>query len=102
MNKRKVFSMIILETIFLALIATPIGVLLSFWTIQYYGYHGIDLSAVATGLESLGMGSRIFTELPLPMYINITIMTLVVALLSAVIPARKALKIKPAEAVKAI
>ncbi len=102
MNKRKVFSMIILETIFLALIATPIGVLLSFWTIQYYGNNGIDLSVVATGLESLGMGSRIFTKLPLPMYINITLMTLVVALLSAVIPARKALKLKPAEAVKAI
>ncbi len=102
MNKRKVFSMIILETIFLACIATPIGILLSYWTIQYYGNYGIDLSIVAKGLESLGMGSRIFTKLPLSMYINITLMTLVVALLSAIIPARKALKLKPAEAVKAI
>ena len=100
MNKRKVFSMILLETLFLTLIATPIGMLLSFWSINYFGKKGIDLSSVAQGLESLGIGSRIYTELPTDLYITITLMTLLVALLSAIIPARRALKLNPAEAVK--
>lgn len=102
MNKRNVFSMIMIETIFLALIATPIGMLLSFWSIKYFGKYGIDLSSVATGLESLGIGSKIFTYLPVTMYFNITLMTLAVAFISAIIPARKALKLKPAEAIKLI
>jgi ABC-type lipoprotein release transport system permease subunit len=102
MNKRKIFSMILLETIFLALIATPLGILLSYWSISYFGKYGIDLSAVAKGLESLGVGARIYTELPGHLYINITIMTLIVALFSAIFPARRALKLKPAEAVKAL
>ena len=100
MNKRKVFSMIIMETLFLALIATPIGMLLSLWTITHFEKYGIDLSSVATGLESLGIGSRIYTHLPKQLYFTITLMTLVVALISAIIPARRALKLNPAEAVK--
>lgn len=100
MNKRIVFSMILLETLFLTLIATPIGMLLSYWSINYFGKKGIDLSSVAEGLESLGIGSRIYTELPTDLYISITVMTLLVALLSAIIPARRALKLNPAEAVK--
>ena len=102
MNKKKVFTMIIVETLFLALIATPLGILLSVWTIEYFGVHGINLSAVAKGLESLGMGARVFTQLPFSMYFDITLMTLIVALISAIIPARRALKLNPAEAVKAM
>lgn len=102
MDKRKVFTMIILETLFLAFIAALLGVLLSIWTIEYFGRNGINLSAVAKGLESLGMGARVFTKLPFAMYVDITLMTLSVALIAAVIPARRALKLNPAEAVKAI
>jgi ABC-type lipoprotein release transport system permease subunit len=100
MNKRKVFSMILMETIFLAMIATPVGMLLSYWSISYFGKKGIDLASVAQGLESLGIGSRIYTELPVDLYFMITLMTLLVALISAIIPARRALKLNPAEAVK--
>ncbi len=102
MNKKRVFAMILLETCFLVLIATPAGIMLAFLTIRYFGEHGIDLSVVAKGLESLGMGARVFTSLPATMYVDITLMTLAVALLSAIVPARRALKLNPAEAVKPI
>ena len=102
MDRRKVFAMIILETLFLALIAAPMGVILSLWTIEHFGTHGIDLSAVGKGLESFGMGSRVHTKLPSVLYLNITLMTLAVTLIAAVVPARRAVKLNPAEAVKAI
>lgn len=102
MDKRKVFTMIILETLFLAIVAAPIGILLSFWAIEYFGVHGIDLSAVAQGLESWGMGAKVFTKLPVSLYLDITVMTLLVALIAAIIPARKALKLNPAEAIKSM
>ena len=102
MDRRKVFAMIMLETLFLALVAAPLGVLLSIWGIAYFGMHGIDLSSVGKGLESFGMASKVYTKLPASLYLNITLMTLVVALIAAVVPARRALKMNPAEAVKAI
>ena len=102
MNKKKTFFMIMIETIFLTLVATPIGLLLSYLFISYYGKHGIDLSVVAEGLESLGVGAIIYTYLPNSLYFNITIMIVFVAFLSSILPARRALKLDPAEAVKSI
>ena len=100
MNKKRLFVMISIETLFIAIIATPIGMLLSFWTINYFELHGIDLSSVAKGLESLGIGSRIYTYLPTNLYFTITAMTLVVAFIASIFPARRALKLRPSEAIR--
>ncbi len=102
MNKKRLFAMISIETIFIVLIATPIGMALAVLTINYFSVHGIDLSAVASGLESLGIGSRIFTYLPQDKYIQITIMTLIVAFVASIFPARRALKLQPAEAIRSL
>ena len=102
MNKSRIFSMITLETLFISALATPIGMLLSFWTISYFGEVGIDLSIVAKGLESLGIGTRIYTFLPRQLYINITFLSLLVTFVSALFPARRALKLNPVEAIKAL
>ena len=102
MNKSRIFSMITLETLFISALATPIGMLLSFWTISYFGEVGIDLSVVAKGLESLGIGTRIYTFLPRQLYINITFLSLLVTFVSALFPARRALKLNPVEAIKAL
>jgi len=100
MNKKRLFSMISIETVFIAMIATPIGMLLSYWSISYFNKYGIDLSAVAEGLENLGIGSRIYTYLPNNLYISITAMTLTVSFLSSIFPARRALKLQPSEAIR--
>jgi len=100
LNKKKLFTMISIETIFIALIAAPIGMLLSYWTITYFSIHGIDFSSVASGLENLGIGSVIYTYLPADLYASITAMTLVVAFIASIFPARRALKLRPSEAIR--
>ena len=102
LNKKRLFAMISLETLFIAIVATPIGMLLSYGSIEYFNKHGIDLSAVAAGLENLGIGSRIYTYLPTDLYVSITAMTLVVAFLASIFPARRALKLQPAEAIRSL
>ena len=102
LNKRKVFSMVVFETLFISLVAAPIGIFLSYSFISYFGIHGIDLSSVGEGLEELGIGTRVFTKLSLNNYINVTILTLVVTFFSSLIPSRRALKLNPAEAVRAL
>ena len=100
LNKKRLFTMISLETIFIVIIATPIGMLLSYWSISYFQKYGIDLSSVAEGLENLGIGSRIYTYLPKELYIQITAMTLLVAFLASIFPAKRALKLQPSEAIR--
>ena len=102
LNKRKVLSMVVFETLFISLVAAPIGIFLSYSFISYFGIHGIDLSSVGEGLEELGIGTRVFTKLSLNNYINVTILTLVVTFFSSLIPSRRALKLNPAEAVRAL
>ena len=102
MNKMKLFTMIVFETIFLSSIAVPVGMLLSYFFIQYFSHKGIDLSSAAEGLESLGIGAIIYPYLPGHFYFTITLMTVVVAFLSSLIPAKKALSLNPAEAVRSL
>ncbi len=102
MRKKKVFAMITFETVFLTMLAAPLGLLLSYLSIEYYSTHGIDLSMFSSGLESLGIGAIMYTYLPGNMYINVTLLTLLVAFISSLFPARRALKLNPAEAIKSL
>ncbi len=102
MNKTKVFFMIVLETVFISMVGGPIGVLLGYITVTYFGSAGIDLSVVGKGLESFGISTMIYTNLEPRFYIDVTVMVIVAAILSSIYPARKALQLKPAEAVRAI
>ena len=100
LNKTKIFLMILFETIFISFISLPVGIVLSYLMISYYGRAGIDLSIVSQGLESFGMNSMVYTHLPSDYYFKITILTLFVTLVSSLFPARRALKLDPAEAVR--
>ena len=55
---KKVFFMVVFETLFISLVAAPIGIFLSYSFISYFGIHGIDLSSVGKGLEELGIGNQ--------------------------------------------
>ncbi|MCB0738053.1 MAG: ABC transporter permease [Bacteroidetes bacterium] len=102
MNKTKVFTMIMLETIMLSLIGGITGVALGYLTVSHFGNVGIDLSALEKGMESFGMSTMVYTEIPITDLVKITIIVFVVSLLAAIIPGRRAMKLKPAEAVRAI
>lgn len=102
MNKQKVFIMIMLETCFLAAIGGPSGIFLAYRTIEYFHLKGIDLSEFAKGLESVDIGAIIYTELDSTYYWDIGILVMLTALIASIYPSIKALKLKPAEAVRAI
>lgn len=102
LNKKNVFSMIIFETLFITLVAAPLGISLSYFMISYFGTNGINLSVVGEGLENFGIGTRVYTALPTRHYVNISILTLFVTFVSSLFPARRALKLDPAEAVRAL
>lgn len=100
MKRRRVFSMIIIETITLSLVGGIAGMILASISIAYFGVTGIDLSAFAAGMSEWGLGSILYPTLPVYFYISITIMILFTAVLSAVYPALKAIRLKPAAAIR--
>lgn len=100
MNKRKVFVMIMLETIFLALIGTFFGILFSVLTVHFTGQHGINFAAFAQGYESFGFSALVFPKLYLDFYIGMTALVIITAIISSIYPARKALRFNPAAAIR--
>jgi putative ABC transport system permease protein len=102
MTKKRIFIMIMLETIFLALIGALIGEILSMLSIAHFGTVGIDLSSVAEGMEAVGYGSITYPMLEGYRYIQITLLVIVTGILASVYPALKALKLHPAEAIRSI
>ncbi len=99
-NKSKLFLMIITETIFLALISTPIGMFVAYQTIEYFGRNGLNFTSVAEGLEYFGVGATFYTELDPSYYFWISLMTIFTALIAAIFPSRKAIQTKPIEAIR--
>jgi len=101
MNRRRVFYMIMLETLFLTLIGAFVGVVISVTVITLTGQHGINFSGWAEGMESWGYSAHIYPALYLSFYIGMTLLVIVTGMVSSVFPARKALKLNPAEAIRA-
>ncbi|MGK7397898.1 MAG: ABC transporter permease [Candidatus Cyclobacteriaceae bacterium M3_2C_046] len=98
MKKTRVFFMIILETIMISLVGGPIGLLLGFVTIKIFHQTGLDLSDYSQGLEKLGYDSVLYPGLELKYYLIIALGVIVTAILAAIYPAIKAIKLKPVEA----
>lgn len=100
MNKFRVFAMIMWETIFLSFTGGIFGMLFSLGFISYFKTYGMDLSAVAEGMNSMGFSAIIYPEAPFSFYIEVSAMIIITAILASIYPALKALKLHPAEAVR--
>jgi len=100
MNKFRVFVMIMWETVFLSVTGGIVGMLFSLGFISYFKTYGLNLSAVAKGMNSLGFSSIIYPEAPFSFYIEVSLMIIITAILASIYPALKALKLHPTEAVR--
>ena len=100
MNKKRVFSMIMLESIFLSLIGGVFGMIFSSGVIKLTSRSGIDLSSYAESFEEMGYTSHIFPEIDNEFFAVVAIMIIITGILSAIYPAIKALKLNPADAIR--
>jgi ABC-type lipoprotein release transport system permease subunit len=102
MKRLQVFSMILVETLFLTMIAAPVGLFLGYLTVSYYGSKGIDLSAYSKGMEKFGMSDQVYLSLDFSSFIMVTIAVAITATLAALYPAIKATRLKPIEAMRTV
>ena len=100
MNKVRLFSLIVLETILLVMTGVPFGLLLSYSAIKFFAKHGINLGYYGKGLESFGMSHIIRPHVSMSQYAEILVLVFITAVIASLFPARKAVKIDPAESIK--
>ena len=101
MNRMRIFTMIFLETVLLVLIASPVGLVLAYVTIQYLGEVGMDLSRLyQEGYAAYGFQSFIYPKLETIYYVRIMVMVVVTALLASIYPAFTAIRLNPVTAIR--
>lgn len=100
-SKIRLFTMVLLETIFLTVAGAPVGLFAGWLIILWLGKHGIDFSAMAgETMSRFGYAQIIYPELPLHSVVYTLILVGITALFSAIIPAMRVLRLKPAEAIR--
>lgn len=100
MNKVKVFSMIVTETVLLSLAGGVGGMVLGFLTIKLLYQTGINLSLFSEGLSGWGFKELVHPELETRVYLLITVTVILTAILASFYPAIRALSLNPSEAIR--
>jgi ABC-type lipoprotein release transport system permease subunit len=100
MNKKKVFSMIMLESVFMSIIGGVIGMIISELVILLTSSEGINFSQYAEGFEALGYSAHIYPQIDPMFFAEVVALIIITGVLSSVYPARKALKLDPADAIR--
>jgi len=100
MNKIRIFSMVVLESVLLSLVGGIVGIIIGYFFARWKSVDPIDLSAWAAGYEQLGYDAYVYLSLEPIMLVNITIMVICTGVIAALYPAYKALKNDPADALR--
>ncbi len=101
MSKLRVFMMIILESVILTLTGAAAGIMLAYLTINYYGTHGLDLTAVGGDtMKEWGYDAIVYPFVTPEEYFSVTLLVAATAMLAAIYPAIKALRLNPGEVVR--
>jgi ABC-type lipoprotein release transport system permease subunit len=102
MNKARVFGMIVTETIFLSLVGGPLGILFGWLTMKWLGKAGMDLSDYSEGLREFGYSSILYPFIETSTYGSVALGVVLTALVGALYPAYKAIKLNPTEALHTV
>ena len=100
MNRRRIFVMIMLESIFLSIVGGFAGMAVSGGVIAITSRTGINLVKYAEGMEAFGYSANLYPTIGADFFVMLTVMIVITGILSAIYPARKALQLNPVEALR--
>ena len=100
MNKKRVFNMIMLESVFLSLVGGIAGIIVSKLLITATASKGINFASYAEGFEAMGFPAHIYPVISPSFFGTVTVLIILTGILSSIYPALKALKLDPADALR--
>jgi ABC-type lipoprotein release transport system permease subunit len=100
MNRKKVMQLIMAESVILTMLGGFLGMLTGLVITLVTGKTGIDMSATYGSYQQLGIATVIHPLITVSQFIIIAIMVIVTGILSAIFPARTAVKINPVEGMR--
>jgi len=101
MNKRRIFTMIILESVLLCLTGAAAGMAAGVVVIEVFNKQGIDLTAYAQkGMEAWGYSAVLYPSLSWNFYLVVAFLVIFTGIAASAYPAWKALKLNPADALR--
>ena len=101
MGRAKVFIMIMTESVMLTLTGAVVGMFLASGTVKLFSERGFDLTSVGgETMKEWGYDALVYPKIGGEEYIMIAILVIGTALLAAIYPALKALRLNPGEVVR--
>ncbi|MGA8263942.1 MAG: FtsX-like permease family protein, partial [Ignavibacteriaceae bacterium] len=99
MKNSRIYSMIVTEAFIIGIVGTVTGLIIGLLLEIPLAHTGIDLSFFSTGLEAFGIGTVIYPVLSVSNIIMSSLFMPFVAVLGALYPAYKAIKLEPIYAI---
>jgi ABC-type lipoprotein release transport system permease subunit len=101
MSKLRVFLMIMLESVILTLTGATAGLVLAYFTLDYLGENGIDMTSMGgDSMAEFGYDAVVYPFAQMNDYTTTILLVVFTAILAAVYPAIKALRLNPGEVVR--
>jgi ABC-type antimicrobial peptide transport system permease subunit len=100
MNKKRVFLMLMAETVLLTFTGGIVGIGIGILFCRITGQTGIDLSMFAQGFEDIGRSSVVYPVLETGSVLIIIFLVIMTGILASLYPAVKAIRYKPADALR--
>jgi len=100
MNKFRIFSMIVLESVMLSFVGGIVGIIVGAIVSKIGEKHPVDLSMWSEGYQALGYDSFVYTRLQPELIINVAVLVIITGVIAALYPAYKAMKNDPADALR--
>ncbi|MCC6396781.1 MAG: ABC transporter permease [Bacteroidetes bacterium] len=100
MKGRKIFTMIMLESVILSALGAIVGMVAGWGTVEHLKRTGINLATFGEGLRQWGYAEISYPILPLSMFEQVIVSIVVAAVIGAVYPAWKAIRLDPAMALR--
>ncbi|MDP4209888.1 MAG: ABC transporter permease [Bacteroidota bacterium] len=100
MDKIKVFTMIVLETVYLSLTGGALGIALGYGASTYFARNGIDLYFWKEAYAEIGYSSIVYPVIDAFTMVYTSVMVVLMGIISALYPAYKALRLNPTQAIQ--
>jgi ABC-type lipoprotein release transport system permease subunit len=100
LQSSRLLALVLLESIVMTVVGTLLGLAVGVPIVLWLGEVGIDLKSFAEGLTEFGIGTTVYTRIEPRDVVLPVVVALITAVLAALWPAWKAVRLRPAEAIR--